>query len=177
MITITSIPCKIKQQYSTSGKVKCSGTVITNTVPFSILSICEGVVVQVNTSGQETSIIIQYDNNNLLRYSGKFKSVINQGASVQKYDVIATDAKEFKFEYLTRVQNKHFNPVRLSMETYYPADNTEILNGTISLNNVFSQYTIVTDETPVPELEASDISDEFKVNNDGGDTTEYFEFG
>ena len=63
------------------------------------------------------------------------------------------------------------------METYYPADNTEILNGTISLNNVFSQYTIVTDETPVPELEASDISDEFKVNNDGGDTTEYFEFG
>lgn len=177
MITLTSIPCKITQTYNTSGKLKCSGTVISNAVPFSILAVCQGVVVQVNTSGRETSIILQYDSNNLLRYSGEFKPAINQGASVQKYDVIATDAKEFKFEYLTRVQNKHFNPVRLSMETYYPADSAEILNETKSLNNAFNQYTIVTDDTPVPELKASDISDEFKVNNDGGDTTEYFEFG
>lgn len=177
MVTLTSIPSKIKQTYNISGKLKCSGTVIANAVPFSILSVCEGIVVQVNTDGQNTSVIIQYDSNNLLRYSGEFKCIKNQGASVQKSDVIATDAKEFKFEYLTKARNKHFNPVRLSMETYYPTNTAEILNETISLNNAFSQYTIVTDDTPVPELKASDISDEFKVNNDGGDTTEYFEFG
>lgn len=177
MITITSIPSSIKQQYSTSGKVKCSGTVITNTVPFSILSVCEGVVVQVNTSNRETSIIVQYDSNNLLRYSGQFNAAISQGNRIQTAAVLATGVKEFKFEYLTKTYNENFNLVRLNMETYYPVDPNNILDGTTSLNNIFSQYVIVTDETAVPEIKESEISDEFKVNNDGGDTTEYFEFG
>lgn len=172
-LSISTTDVQIIHNYNNTDKQKlCSGIVISAALTyFDVLSLCDSVVLQVNKNlNNKWTVIIQYDENNALKYNDLVHVNVRMGQAIKAGTRVGTVNKSMKIEYLTSVANPTFNPVRFGRLTYYIADPTDIILGNNVLGSDMPKYTFVEYDTHIPTIDDSDVSDEFKSNNSGGVT-------
>lgn len=175
-LSISTSDVQITHNYNDTDRQKlCSGTVVSAALTyFDVLSLCDGVVLQINKNQQgKWTVIVQYDRDRLCKYNDLVEVNAQYGSAIKAGSVIGKAYQSMKFEYLTSTPNYKFNPIRFGMLTYYIADPTDIITGKSRLVETLSEYTIITEDSDIIPMPESEIPEEFQLPDPGGDTDEY----